>query len=131
MGTKERRSFLIPILLGMCLVVPAGGSWADGCKANLDSMLMKEEKGRETITYIFEVDVSSGERCADVDYVLKVVESVSGEEDRTKEISHHTRVPDGFLVSAKVNYKMPAKHRLVSWKFEVVDCQPCGAAKPD
>ncbi len=130
MGTKERR-FLIPILLGMCLVVPAGGSWADGCKANLDSMLMKEEKGRETITYIFKVDVSSAERCADVDYELKVVEAVSGEEDRTKEISHHTRVRDGSRVSAKVNYKMPAKHRLVSWKFEVVDCQPCGAAKRD
>ena len=130
MGTKERR-FLIPILLGMCLVVPAGGSWADECKASLDSMLMKEEKGGETITYIFKVDVSSAERCADVDYVLKVVEAVSGEEDRTKEISHHTRVRDGVRVSAKVNYKMPAKHRLVSWKFEVVDCQPCGAAKPD
>ncbi len=115
MGTKERRSFLIPILLGMCLVVPAGGSWADGCKANLDSMLMKEEKGGETITYIFKVDVSSAERCADVDYLLKVVEAVSGEEDRTKEISHHTRVRDGARVSAKVNYKMPAQHRLVSW----------------
>ena len=131
MSTRKRRSFLIPLVLGACLVVPAGGSWADGCKASLYSTLMREEKGRETITYIFKVDVSSAERCADVDYVLKVVEAVSGEEDRTKEISHHTRVRDGSRVSAKVNYKMPTKHRLVSWKFEVVGCQPCGAAKPD
>ena len=131
MSTRGRRSSLIPILLGVCLVVPAGGSWADECQASLDSTLMKEEKDGEIVTYMFKVDVKSPARCADVKYVLKVVEAVTGEEDRTKEIPQQTRVTDGSPVSAKVDYKMPTKHRLVSWKFEVAGCQLCGAAKTD
>ena len=131
MSTRGRRSSLIPILLGVCLVVPAGGSWADECQASLDSTLMKEEKDGEIVTYMFKVDVKSPARCADVKYVLKVVEAVTGEEDRTKKIPHHTRVRDGYSVSAKVSYRLPAKRRLVSWKFETVSCQPCGAAKSD
>jgi len=132
MGLRKRLSLSILILLGVCLVVPAGGSWADECKASLDSTLMKEEKEEKTVTYRFKVDVSSPERCADVDYVLEVVEAVSGEEEpRIKESSHRTRVRDGVQTSAKVDYKMPSNHQLVSWKFEVAGCQPCGAAKPD
>jgi hypothetical protein len=81
---------------------------------------------------MFKVDVKSQERCADVDFVLKVIESVSGEEEnRAKEIAHHTRVRDGVNVSTKVNHKMSEKHRLVNWEFEVVGCVPCGAAQPD
>jgi hypothetical protein len=120
------------VLLAVCLVVPVGGSRADDCKASVDSVLMKEEKEEKTVTYKFKVDVSSPDRCADVDYVLKVVEAVSGEEEpRTKEVSHRTRVRDGVQTSAKVDYKMPSNHQLGSWKFEVAGCQPCGAAKPD
>ena len=131
MDTRKSRSPFVPVLLGVCLAVSAGVSRADGCKANLHSTLEREERERETITYTFEVDVSSPERCADVDYVLKVVESASGEKDRTKKIPRHTRVRDGYSVSAKVSYRLPAKRRLVSWKFETVSCQPCGAAKLD
>jgi hypothetical protein len=131
MRNKKRLSFLGAVLLGLCLVVPAGGAWADGCEASLDSTLMKEEKEEKTVTYKFKVDVSSPERCADVDYVLKVVEAVPGEKSRPKESSHHTRVRDGVKVSAKVDYKMPSNHQLVGWKFEVVGCEPCGAAKSD
>ena len=48
MATKKRRGISIPILLGICLVVPAGGLWADECKATLHSTLMKEEKEEYT-----------------------------------------------------------------------------------
>ena len=84
-----------------------------------------------TVTYMFKVDVKSPERCADVDYVLKIVESASGEKDRNMEKPHHTRVRDGVVKSAKVNYKTSNKNTVVSWTFEVVSCDPCGAAKTD
>ena len=131
MDTRKRRSWLIPLLLGVCLVVPASSAWADGCKASLNPRLMKKEKARTTITHMFKVDVKSPERCADVDYVLKIVESASGEKDRNMEQPHHTRVRDGVVTSAKVNYKTSNKNTVVSWTFEVVSCDPCGAAKTD
>ncbi len=131
MHAKKQVSFLGPILLGLCLVVPGGSSVADECKASLKSTLKTEERGSDTITYKFKVDVRAPERCADVDYVLEVVEAVPGEEDRAKKISRRTRVRDGVSVSAKVNYKMPRAHRLVRWDFEVVRCKLCGAAKLD
>ena len=131
MRTRKRSTVVITALLGLYVVVSGGSFMAGDCSADLNSELYKEEKDDKVITYTFKVDLKSPERCADVEYVLTVVEAVPGEEDRTKETPHQTRVRDGVSVSAKVVYKMTRAHSLVSWNFEVAGCEPCGAAKPD
>jgi hypothetical protein len=125
------------VILGMacCVLVATLGATSSAraaeCDATIDPQLYRVIKKDTTILHRFKVDVSSPARCADVIYELTIVEQATGGKKETKQKSRTTRVRDGVVTTAMVQYEMSDEKLLAGWKIELVNCRLCGAAKTE
>jgi hypothetical protein len=100
---------------------------ADECKAKLDPQLYRVIEKDTTILHRFKVDISSPARCADVWYHLKVDVEASGGKKEPVHRKLKTRVRDGVITTAMVEYEMPREKSMTGWEIEIDRCSPCGA----
>jgi hypothetical protein len=84
-----------------------------------------------TILHRFKVEVSSPARCANVLYELTFVEEATGGKKETIRKPITTRVRDGVVTTAMVQYEMSAEKTMVRWSIDLVKCTLCGAGKAE
>ena len=113
----------------LAALVILGGSFgataAAGCDADLDADFRKENEGSDHKIYIWKVDVTTEEICADVEFSLWTRE-IDGDGNETEQNSpFQIKASSREVKSRKVNHVVPLGTDVADWRFAVVKCTPC------
>lgn len=103
-----------------------GATAAAGCDARIEAEFRTENEGSDHKIYIWKVDVTTEETCADVEFALWTRE-IDGDGKETEQTSpFQIKASSREVKSRKVNHVVPLGTDVADWRFKVVNCAPCG-----
>lgn len=120
----NRRSLLCAVAV---LVVAAGLAplnVAEDCKSTVSSELRGKQEKETVTSYVFKVDVTTEEACADIDYALTTTEQLPGGEKKVFETPGKVRLRNGST-SQKLTYDLKKENQMVDWKIQQTGCTRC------
>lgn len=121
---KAKRTVVFPALLAFAaLVLPAGADEHE-CKAVLAAELEMQEPIEDRTRLQFDVDVTTGEACAEVTFDLILHESNSRGHYNRVRLVREVQVHDGSLTE-QVVHELPSGHRYLGHDVELVACTRC------
>ena len=97
-----------------------------GCKADIASEFRQENEGSDQRIYVWKVDVTTPEVCADVKFKLWVREVAGDGEEAERTEFFEIKASSREIKSRKVNHVVPLSTTVADWRFEIDECQPCG-----
>jgi len=102
-----------------------GAAAAAGCDAEVEAEFRKTTEGSDQKNFVWKVDVTTKEICADVEFVLWTRE-IDGEGNETEQTSpSQIKASSREVKSRKVNHVVPLSTDVAEWRFEVTKCTPC------
>lgn len=121
------RTAITIVALGLALLVlPATDALASGCTGEVRGEKRRVENEEHYSDWTFAVHVKAFTSCGTVYWDAVFVEQLPNGETKEVRKPMKRRVRSGTQ-TIKYRYRVNAENKLVSWKFEVKDCTPCGA----
>lgn len=128
MNHRSRSDKFLGAAILVALVILGGSlgvTTAAGCKADIEAEFRKENEGSDHKAYIWKVDVTTEEVCADVEFSLWTRE-IDGDGNETEKTSpSQIKVSSREVKSRKVNHVVPLGTKVADWRFEITKCTPC------
>jgi len=110
------------VLLGL-LISTVG--WADSnCSASALAKLARENVEDDFTDLQFDVEVSTGERCAKIVYDLVIEEQLPNGHANQIRIPREVKLDDGSL-QEMVRHRLAPRHRLLEYEARIHTCEPC------
>ena len=123
--TKNSKILATLILATMAILGSWGNAAASSCDADIEAEFRDENEGSEHKIYIWKVDVTTEEVCADVQFTLWVREVDSSGETTEKNEAFEIKASSREVKSRKVNHVVALGTKVTDWKFKIEDCKPC------
>lgn len=122
--TRNRRVLLcaVAVLVLAAGLLPPGA--AEDCKATVSSQLRGKNPKDLVTSYVFKVDVTTQEDCADIDYALSTTEKLPSGETKVFETAGKVRLRNGST-SQKLTYDLKKENQMVEWKIQQTGCTRC------
>ena len=99
--------------------------WADSdCSANARAKLARENVENDFTDLQFDVEVSTGERCAKIVYDLIIEEQLPNGQSKRIRIPRVVKLDDGGL-QEMVLHRLSSGHRMLEYEAKIHTCQTC------
>jgi hypothetical protein len=116
-------------LLGLSILIAAAlltasPAQAQECGADVSVSLARSEADQESMLYQFEVEISSGESCAEIHYDLILdVQLPNGHVKRVRK-PRVVKLSDSAL-NEVVRHEVPIDQKVTGQEARLVECKPC------
>ena len=121
---RKTRILLPGFVVALSLVSSPGGlAQEGGCEASVRATLDTDEEG-ELKTLQFDVEVSTSESCANIEYDLILDELLPNGQTKSERLPRLVKLNDSGFTEI-VRHQIPSSVELSSYEAKIVSCQRC------